>query len=194
MPLRQLGMPYSLERDYPIKPYPVCGPAQPLIDAVKVIRKQPTFGIDDILSIEADPHYFSLLRPNPWDEDSAGYSGAFVIAATLMHGDIWINQVTDEAISDPRIASIMSRVSHRPSSERDLDRVAIRLRGGEMLEATIAHGDGRATTAEAAIAKFRRCAQRVLTGSDVDELMKTILQLDVQPTVNRMMNVAMRHS
>ena len=59
-----------------LKRFPACNPGHPLIDAaLRLVHDQHVLA-DDIELIEADLHTFSLLRPEPWDEESAGFSGA----------------------------------------------------------------------------------------------------------------------
>ena len=186
----KLAAPYSLERPYEIKPDPVCGPAQALVEAILVLRKEFSFNAEDVDSIEADLHYFSLLRPDPADEDAAGYSGAFVIAAAIVHGDVWIDQVSEEAIRQPAILDLMARVSHRPSAAKGIDVVEVRLHDGRRLSTQIADGGTRMAEKHVALAKFNRCASRVLQQDACVELQALILGLEKLPTIDRLMQLA----
>jgi len=52
----------------------------------------------------------------PWDDDSAGFSGAFVIAATLMHGRFTLVELTHESCT-PGIKALMEKIRQcRPRS------------------------------------------------------------------------------
>ncbi len=102
----RLGRPYVLEGALRIKRYPACNPGHPLIDAALRLLTEHRIAADAIESIEADLHTFSLLRLEPCDEESAGFSGAFLIAATLIHGAFTLDQLSDEVVRDPRVTAL----------------------------------------------------------------------------------------
>ncbi len=185
-----LAAPYALEKPYEIKPLPVCGPAQALVEATLELLRETSFKPEDVAFIEADLHFFSLLRPVPTDEDSAGYSGAFAIAAAIVFGDVWIDHVTDEAVADPTVGELMSRIKHRPSIIKGNEVVEIELRDGRKVSATVTGGRKRSNSRQAALDKFRRCASRVLPIPGVAELQELILDLDKLESIDRLMQVA----
>lgn len=187
---RHLGAPYALEKPYQIKPLPVCGPGQALVEATMTLLQQASFGPGDVASIEADLHFFSLLRPEPTDEDAAGYSGAFAIAAAIVFGEVWIDQISDETVADPRIKALISRVRHRPSTVKGNEVVDVELHDGRKLSATITGGRKRSDASEVAVGKFRRCASRVLQIQAVDELQALICDIDKLQRVDRLMQIA----
>ncbi len=184
-----LGKPYALEKPYAIKPFPVCGPAQPLIEAVLSLRRQGPIPIEAIESIDADLHYFSLLRPEAPDEDAAGYSGAYVVAAALVRGDVWIDEIAAPTLDDPAVRGLMERVRHVASATKGEDTVTIRLSDGRVLTATVSSSGRRESSIEVGERKFRRCAERILTPAETEELKARILDLDRQPSVGPTMDL-----
>lgn len=178
----RLGDPFALESGYAIKPFPVCGPAQPLVEAILRLRARAEFTPEEIAGIETDLQFFSLLRPEPTDEDSAGYSGAFAIAAALLFGTVWIEHVTDQAVRDPRVRALMARVRHVAGA----DRVTIRLSGGRLLDEAIAPSR-RADSPGIAEEKFRRCAGKVLPDQTVARLEEMILGLERLSRIDELM-------
>ena len=94
----RVGRPYVLEGPLRIKRFPACNPGHPLIDATSRLVRDEHVRADAVELIDADLHTFSLLRPEPWDDESAGFSGAFLIAAILIHGDFTLDQLTDEVV------------------------------------------------------------------------------------------------
>jgi hypothetical protein len=99
----RLGRPYMLEAPLRIKQFPACNPGHPLIGAALRLCGQHVFSANEIELIEADLRTFSLLRPLPWDEISAGFSGAFLLAASLPQGTFSLDQLSEEMV--PRAPS-----------------------------------------------------------------------------------------
>jgi 2-methylcitrate dehydratase PrpD len=180
-----LGRPYALEKPYAIKPYPVCGPAQPLIQAVVALRRDRSIDLSEIEAVEADLHFFSLLRQEAADEDAAGYSGAFVLAATLVRGDIWIDEIAGPMLHDATIRALMKKVKHVPSTTKGVDKVVLRFKDGKERSAE-AKGE-RTTDLEVGEKKFHRCVERVMPPEQAQDLKAAILDLENQPTLDRLM-------
>ncbi len=99
----RLGNPFVLERGMRIKPYPSCARAHPGLDAILLLQREVNFSDEDVESIEADLEPFSLLRPNPHDEDEAGFSGAFLFAAAIVNRALGLDQISERTIHDPRV-------------------------------------------------------------------------------------------
>src|SRR5262249_44309229 len=173
----RLGRSYVLEGPLRIKRFPACNPGHPLIDAaLRLVHEQHVL-VDDIELIEADLHTFSLLRPEPWDEESAGFSGAFLIAATLVHGAFTLDQLADEALHDPRIKALTKCI--RPAPAREKETITVSLRGNRRVSADVLPVR-RLTEREAIREKFRNCAAQVLAPQSIETLENQILMLDAQ--------------
>jgi 2-methylcitrate dehydratase PrpD len=185
----QLGRPYALEGQLRLKQYPACNPAHPLIDAAERLARQPGFKSDDIESIDAHLRPFSLLRPQPWDEESAGFSGAFLIAATLLHGEFTLDQLRDETVHDPRVQALMKKM--RPLDAGPDETITVHLGNGRALKAEVQPVRRLANRAEVQD-KFRRCVQPVLGSDTTASLENQILRLDNQPDVKALMATAAR--
>jgi len=56
------------------------------------------------------------------DDDSAGFSGAFVIAATLMHGRFTLVELTHDVVHDPGIKALMEKIRHVPAGDPERSR------------------------------------------------------------------------
>jgi 2-methylcitrate dehydratase PrpD len=172
---QRLGRPYALEASLGMKRFPACNPAHPLIDAALRLRAGHTVAADDIEAIEADLHGFSLLRPRPWDEESAGFSAPFLIAACLLHGDFSLDQLTDATVHDPRIGALMDRVRHVPAGRPEM--LKVQLRGGRTASVEV-QPVRRLTGREAVLAKFRQCAARAVPERSVATVAEQVMRLD----------------
>ena len=174
-----------LEGTLRIKRFPVCNPGHPLIDAALRLVHEEHVSPDEIEAIAADLHTFSLLRPVPWDDESAGFSGAYLLAATLVHGEFTLDQISDDAIHDPRITALMQRIRHVPAGEPET--VTVTLRGNRTVTVEVrpvVRLSARADIRD----KFRRCAEPVIGRRARATLEEAILTLDQQSDLARLMS------
>jgi 2-methylcitrate dehydratase PrpD len=180
----RLGRPYVLEGPQRIKRFPACNPGHPLIDATLRLIRDEHVCVEDVESIEADLHTFSLLRLEPWDDESAGFSGAFLIAAILIRGDFTLNQLTDEVVQDPRVKALMRRIRHVAAGEPET--IKVLFRNGRTVSVDVLPVQ-RLTTRESICEKFRACGATVLKPQSLETLQSQVLTLDAQPDISRIM-------
>ena len=185
----RLGRPYVLEGLLRIKRYPACNPAHPLIDAALRLHHEHSIRAQDVETIEADLHTFSLLRPSPWDDDSAGFSGAFVIAATLMHGRFTLTELSHDVVHEPSLKALMEKIRHVPAG--DPETIGVRLRGGKTVTIDV-RPVTRLSAREDICTKFRVSAASVLAPSEVARLEELILTLDRLPDVAGLLQATTR--
>lgn len=183
----RLGRPYVLEAPLRLKRYPACNPGHALIDAAVRLANERRVSPDAIESVEADLRPFSLLRSEPCDEESAGFSGAFLIAATLIHGALTLDQVSDEVVCDPRVRSLMRRIRQVPAGKPELMVVTLRDGRREQIDVRpVSRLAGRAAILE----KFRQCAAPVIGRAAAEVLDEQIGTLETLPDLGRLMAAA----
>jgi len=187
----RLGHPFVLEGLLRIKRFPACNPGHPLIDAALRLVNEHAIRAEEVESIAADLHTFSLLRLEPWDDESAGFSGAFLIAATLVHGRFTLDELSDEVVHDPRITVLMKRIQHVPAAEPET--ITVALKGNRTVTIGV-RPVTRLSAREDICAKFRACAGTVLPRPALERLETMILSLDQQPDIARLMAAASRAS
>jgi 2-methylcitrate dehydratase PrpD len=185
----RLGRPFVLEGLLRIKRYPACNPAHPLIDAALRLVHEQSIQVDEIAAIEADLHTFSLLRAMPIDDDSAGFSGAFVIAATLVHGRFTLAELTHGVVHDPGIAALMEKIHHVPAQDPETIKVSLR---GDRIVTVDVRPVSRLSARDDILRKFRECAATILAPPAITQLEKMILTLDQQADVAGLMNATTR--
>jgi 2-methylcitrate dehydratase PrpD len=185
----RLGRPYVLEGAPRIKRYPACSPGHPLIEAALRLIKECRISTDAIESIEADLHTFSLLRLEARDEESAGFSGAFLIAATLVHGTFALDQLSEEVVRDPRVKSLTERIRHVPAAESETMVVIMRDGHRERIDVRPA---SRLSERAIILEKFDRCAMPIVGRSAAEILKEQIEKLDERPDLARLMAAAGR--
>ncbi len=106
---------------------------------------------------------------------------------TLIHGTFTLDQLTAEAVHDPRVNALMRRIRHVPAG--DTETMTVALRGGRTVRTEVPPVR-RLTQREPICEKFRTCAASVLTAQSIEILQEQILTLDTQPNVTRMMQAA----
>jgi 2-methylcitrate dehydratase PrpD len=187
--IERLSRPYVLEGNLRIKHYPACNPGHPLIDAALRLVNERRISPDAIGLIEADLHTFSLLRAEPWDEESAGFSGAFLVAATLIHGAFTLDQINDAVVRDPRIKALMQRIRHVPAGEPET--MVVLMHDGRR-ETIDVRPVSRLSERAAILEKFDRCAMPVIGQAAAEILKEQIGKLEEQPDLGRLMAAAGR--
>ncbi len=185
--LELLGQSYALAGPLRAKPYPACSRGQQHLDAALRLRRSETFELGDIEIIESDQQHFSLLRPGAADEDAAGFSAAYQISAAMVFGSFGVDQITKEALQDPRVRALMKRFKHVPFSEAN--KVTLRLKDGRVLSDDILPYRNLENLGDLE-PKFRQCAGRVLGSAALEELRDLILGLEEQPNIERIMAIA----
>ena len=185
----RLGRPYVLEGPLRIKRYPACNPGHPLIDAALRLVNERGINADAIESVEADLHTFSLLRGEPVDEESAGFSGAFLIAAALIHGSFSLDQLTVDVVRDQRVRALIKRVHHVPAGEPET-LVAVLCDGRR--EKIDVRPVSRLSERAGILEKFDRCAIPVVGRKATEILRQQIGMLEDLPDLSCLMAAAGR--
>jgi 2-methylcitrate dehydratase PrpD len=185
-----LGQPFLLEKGPNIKAYPACVPGHSLIEMGIKISPRIANRLDDIELVEADLHGFSLMRPEAEDEDAAGFSGAYLLAAGLVHGAFDLSHITAEAVQDPRVRKLMGKVRHRPAVQKGIERIDIKMRSGEIVSDEGSERPRRLTTDEEIDGKFIACCDGVIGTQSARELLKRLRELENEQTLDRIMDIA----
>jgi 2-methylcitrate dehydratase PrpD len=129
------------------KPYP-CGVVLfPVIDACLELRARPRFSIPEISSITVEGHPLLRARadrPNVSSGREAQVSAQHSVAAVLLHGAAGIRQFADECVASEAVQALRKKIEVREVGGLPVEsaRVTIRMRSGQVLEATIASGRG----------------------------------------------------
>jgi 2-methylcitrate dehydratase PrpD len=187
--LGQLGSQWELLASLRIKRYAACTPAhQPVAIALR-LQREHGFAADDVEAIEADLHdTYSLIRLDPRDEIAGGFSLPFLLAVSLIDGELGLDQVRDERIHDPRVRGLMARVG-RVAAPTEPESLTIRLRDGR----TFSGEAGRPPRLESAAevqAKFEATATRVLTASRAQRLIEAVGRLETLTSVGELVALA----
>jgi 2-methylcitrate dehydratase PrpD len=179
-----LGEDWYLPRDG-FKPY-ACGslthpPAQALLE----LRSEHGLTAAEVASIDAYVHDYvktttGLARPR------TGLEGKFsiyhVLAVALADGAAFLDQFTDERVTDPEVVQIRDRVHVHvdPAQNKDSARVVLTRSDGRTLERTVPHNLGtpdNPMTDQQLEDKFSALAAPVLGRTKTDELAEACWKL-----------------
>jgi 2-methylcitrate dehydratase PrpD len=107
-----LGQNWIIEEQY-FKPYPVCRWAQPAVEAVLTLRH--AYGLDPSQVERIEVHTFHeaarLVTALPATTEHAQYSLPFPVSAAMVRGQLGAAEVTEDALGDPEIRSLATRVT-----------------------------------------------------------------------------------
>ena len=96
------------------KSYPVCSAAQAGAELALQLVTEHEIQVSDIESIDCevpDLVLISLIYNQPNSVREAQFSMPFAIACTLTFGELTLKHLSDKTLADPRIQSLMSKVS-----------------------------------------------------------------------------------
>jgi 2-methylcitrate dehydratase PrpD len=185
-----LGRPFLLEKGPNIKAYPACVPGHSLIEIGIKMSPRVVDRLDEIESIEADMHGFSLMRPEAEDEDEAGFSGPYLLAAGLVHGAFNLSHITAGAVQDKRVRALMAKIRHRPAAQKGVEQVSIKMRSGEIVSDEGSERPRRLTTDQDVDDKFIACCDGVLKTEAAKELLQRLRALEGESTLGPITKLA----
>ena len=177
-----------------IKPYPVCHMLHACIDSVLALKREHQFKVDDIAEVRALLHpavFHSVcenpeLRRRPASDYIAKFSVYYTLAAALIRGRCGFAELEDEALNDPAILALATRVTYEadPDSlypEYFSGGAVITLKNGKSFKHVdkINRGAGeRALSGDEISAKFLDNAELVATPARARAIRDTVLDIE----------------
>ena len=191
-----LGTWTMAERPSTMRLHASCGASHWSQDAMQQIVRRDAPDPGQIESIEVSIPAF-LLQNVPYHEPRTGlegkYSLEYCVAAVALDGRAGLHSYTDAAVNRPEAQDLVGKVSYVPVDIVDRaslnSRVAVTLRGGEVLEATANSSHGAASdplTRDELLAKFHECAEGLVPAAQRDEVIDTCWRLDALPDVSEL--------
>lgn len=195
-----LGRTYETGR-MGFKPYAAGGSTHTAHEAVKAIMTANglTAGAVAKVKIRATTATFhhTNWRYRPEGVTAAQMNMPYVVAVTLLTGDIFIDQFTEEKIRDPKVIALSRKVEVVPDPE--LDKLGSEFRHAVIAEVeTVDHRTfcqrvdtargsmKRPLSAEEVVQKYRLLAGKVLSRRRVDALQEMVQELEAVDDVRRL--------
>lgn len=119
-----LGEQWEMQR-VAIKPYPVCHFNHAFADGVLILKESESLAATDIETMTACIHPKQIpvvcepaaLKQKPQSDYDAKFSVQFVMAAAMVRGRFTLQELEEEARSDPEILDLCQRVDFEPWTE-----------------------------------------------------------------------------
>jgi 2-methylcitrate dehydratase PrpD len=199
------GTTWHITRNY-FRLYACCNPIHPALDALKAVLDQLHPAPEDIDRIEIVTYGFaSVMRnPDPPNYFASKYSLPHAAAVMIVTGRADHAALDDKALTDPRVASLRSKVfieedkamtgktpALRPA------RVTVRLTDGRSASHAVdSHrGDFQQPFTQGEIReKFRALASEVLTQDGVATLEEQVSALEAMADVNALVTTLQTHA
>jgi len=194
-----LGTDWQITGQY-FKPHAVCRWAQPAIEAALTLQQTHQLSPEGIIRIEVHTFHEAVHLNNrhPQSTEEAQYSLPFPLAAALVHGQLGVLELGDEALTNTTILRISERIeliednvfSSRFPAQR-FARVIIETKDGERYDSgeVEARWDAdESPSDEELIEKFHWLVQPVLPGNRASEVEKMIWQCSELPDASNLLN------
>ena len=178
------------------KPHAVCRWAQPAIEAGLMLQETHQLAPDNINRIEVHTFHEAvrLNKRQPQSTEEAQYSLPFPLAAALVHGQLGVSELCDEALPNPTILQISESIelieddqfSSRFPAQR-FARVVIETKDGQRHDSgeVEARWDAVDPPSDQALTeKFRWLVREVLPADRAAKLEKSIWQCPDLPDVS----------
>jgi 2-methylcitrate dehydratase PrpD len=193
--LADLGQRFETSR-IAFKPYPACHFVHSCLDAAASLLAAHPVAPEDVEHITVavpDPGIPLVLEPveakrDPRTEYDAKFSLQYSIAALVVHGHVGVETYTEQAIRDPTVLALASRVGHVrrafPTYPQSFPGwVRIETRSGHVLERELEHqrgGPENPMHADEIAGKFRANAGLALEAPSVAALEHAVRALERQ--------------
>jgi 2-methylcitrate dehydratase PrpD len=181
-----LGKPFDIiSPGRTIKPYPCCRDIHSCIDAVIHLIKEYDISADNVAHIEYQAGEVAgvVLHSAPETGLQAKLSIEYCIAIGLLFGEVRLGHFTDEMILEPRVQSVMEKISSPGGEEIEpmSARVVIKLKDGKEYSHTIRKPKGdpeNPISQQDLILKYKDCASRVLPDRVTEQSLRLLLNLE----------------
>ena len=180
-----------VETGVTVKLYPSCAATHPPLDAILTLRHREGFTADEVERVEVDVDGMTptvLIYDRPASGLEAKFSLPFCAAAAVVDGRVGIDTFETSRISDPRVATLMPRVTMTVDPALGVNmpaltqaRVRIHLRDGRTLSqaADGARGYPENPASDDELAgKFLGCASRTVAANAAEQTLALLRNLE----------------
>ena len=188
-----------------IKPYTSCRQTHEAIDLALALRKEIESDINQIdrIIVRVNEQCYDLVC-NPLDQKrqpktmvDAQFSLPYTVAAALIKGDIFIDEVREDSINDPEILAMTQRITPVMDERCRTDLVL----GSVTMELSMKNGKTISKTSQAprgnyrnplnlddVIEKFKKCTDysvRTFAANQIEEILDLLKTLETLNSVNK---------
>ena len=179
-----------------LKFYSCVGSNHTTLDAIRAIRARHAFAVEDIEQIVVGASQVTVdhvgWKYSPEGVTSAQLNLPFCVATLLLEGDVFVDQFSETALTDPARMALAAKVqvmndpdiTARGTKFRHMVRVGVFLKDGTVLRETVEVPRGserRFATESEIVEKFEKLAGHVLSAHHVESIRDAVLQLEKLP-------------
>ena len=175
-----------------LKFYSCVGSNHSTLDAISDLREQRAFSADEVERVVVHGSQVTVDHVG-WKYSPQGFTAAqlnlpYCVATLLLEGEVFVDQFTEAALTDPARMALAEKVSvlHDPAITakgprfRQMVRVEVVLNDGTRLERTreVSRAKDEFAAETAVVKKFESLAAHVLPAGQVRELRDSVLDLE----------------
>jgi 2-methylcitrate dehydratase PrpD len=190
---------------FAFKPYPSCRDTHGCVDGLLRLRKSLTILPDEVESIicKIRPAQARNLRfPDPKSGSEAKFSMPYCIIRAMLGGQLTLEDFQDEAVRDPKVRTLLSKVSlmvseEKPGEELFTQEVIVRSMNGAEHVCRISEPKGdpkNPITHDELLDKFRDCAKRNVKPEKIDRIIRSIMDFEKLADIKEFMDGLARAS
>lgn len=180
-----------------MKPYPCCRDTHSCVDAILYLIKKYNIAAENVAWVECQAPEVGgnlLIYSSPKTALEGKLSMQYCMATALLFGEVRLSQFTDEMVAEPRVQSLMEKVSysHVEDVEGGGGKVTIKLRDDKEYSHTVhrAKGDPENPMSQPElILKFKDCASKILPAEDIERALKLLLNLEYLNDLTKLTNI-----
>jgi 2-methylcitrate dehydratase PrpD len=185
-----LGQGWRLVDHTHYKAYPCCRWSHPAIDAANDMMRDNALTHEMIKAVEIRTFHYAtrLAGHEPQSQDEFAYSIAFPVAAMIVHGQVGVSELSQEALHDPNILRVSQATNliddaemTRISNDKRWAQVSFVLKDGRKIESAprTPRGDADMPLTDKEISlKFHLLANPILGVPRADEIEALSSQFD----------------
>jgi 2-methylcitrate dehydratase PrpD len=180
-----------------LKFYSCVGSNHTTLDAIRLMQARHPFGAEDVARILVKGSRVTMDHVGwpyvPQGMTSAQLNLPYCVATLLLDGDVFVDQFTEEKVSDPDRIRIAKKVqvaedpaiTARGSTYRHMVTVEVELMDGTRMEETVEAPRGseaKFATADDVIAKFGKLAAHRMSQARADRIVDQVMQAERLPS------------
>jgi 2-methylcitrate dehydratase PrpD len=199
----KLGDPFFLmDPGLHIKRYPCAILIHPAIKAAIELAQKHDLKAENIRHLDvgvSEVVTSTLNHPEPNTGLEGKFSVAFPLALALLDRKVSLTDFTDDRVNDPKVRALMKKIAvHTDESLQESGanevtaKLAIHLQDGQRLDrlATLETGKSQVWITENELKeKFRACAARVLSPSQINTVLDLLLRIELLESISRLLEL-----
>jgi len=209
-----LGDKYIILDGIGFKRYCYCGWGHMAIAAVEKLKREHTWGVEDIEAIRVEGHHWTavLQTAHPTTTEEAQFSVKWPLAAYLIDGEVGPDQILETRFDDADINALVDKIElveseelndlYRPIFEckhdpnaKEASRVVIYLKNGAILDSGLVSGKrwpSKRKDAAELEHKFRWLTRHVLKEDRIDALLEMLWHFEYVENVGEFTSLLRR--